>query len=325
MRVIFDELRRLIGHDDERAGDQKHGHKSEEDVAHATDHGATGGGLHIFGGHDTLEDVLLRDGTQHHGDHGGEEKHDVVKARLGQKAEQVFAGRQRNDFVGAAGLVCCEHGNDGQPDHQNDHLNEVGDSHAPHATKERVSQDRRGANDHAQGHADGTSGQHVEDQTQGRDLRRNPAQIAQDDDDGAHHFHQSAIPLTVVIADGEQGHAVKLCGKKKAHKDQASARAKRVFNDTVQTALHKLGRDTQHGLRPKPGGKGGGDDHHQRQVAPCNGEVGRGLHAFGSPQANGDGDEQVKNDQGQQHDVMSPNQSLRRLVNSACACAKQTG
>jgi hypothetical protein len=50
--------------------------------------------------------------------------------------------------------------------------------------------------------------QHAEDQPQGGDLRRHPAQVTQDDGDGAEDFHALAKALAVEVANRQQAHLV---------------------------------------------------------------------------------------------------------------------
>ena len=224
-----------------------------------------------------------------------------MPGRLGPELEQIAAGRQIDDLVRTARHVAREPGQNHQTEHQNDHLDEIGHGHRPHAAPERVDQDRRHADGHAPRNADGTARQQVEHQPQRRDLRRHPAEVAQHDDQRTDDFDGAAIALTVVVADGQQRHAVELGGKEQAHQNQAHARAERVFHHVVQTALDELGRHAQHDLRPEPGREGRGDDHVHRQMATSDREVGGVFHAPGGPQANADGDEQVGNHHEEQH------------------------
>ena len=71
------------------------------------------------------------------------------KLGSGQNLNRSLLDRQRHDAVGTAGLLAGEHRQDEQPGHQDDHLQEVGDGHRPHAAEQRVGQDRHRADDHA--------------------------------------------------------------------------------------------------------------------------------------------------------------------------------
>lgn len=257
------------------------------------------------GRHDALEHVLLGNGSQHHGDGRGDEKHHILEAGLGKEVEHVAAHRQRHHLVGPTGHVAGKHGQDAQTGDQDDHLDEIGQCHRPHASEQGVGQDRHHADHHAHRDADGPTRQQVEHQAQGRDLGRNPAQVTQHDDERADDLHTASITLAEKVADGQQGHAVELGREEQPHQDQAGSGAKGVFDYAAQSAVDEFGRDTQHHLRAKPGGEGGGDDHDQRQPAPGDGEVRRVLDALGSVQADGNGHQQVNNDEGQQH-LVSP-------------------
>jgi hypothetical protein len=67
--------------------------------------------------------------------------------------------------------------------------------HRPHAAEQRVGEDGHRAEDHAERHGDGAAGQQAEDQAERRDLGRNPADVARDDDqragDDEGHQHQA--------------------------------------------------------------------------------------------------------------------------------------
>ena len=216
---------------------------------------------------------------------------------LGQKLEEIAAGGQIDHLARAARHVTGKEGQYQQAGDQNDHLHEIRHCHGPHAAEQRVDQHGEHAYRHAHGNADDTAREQVEHQAQRRDLGRNPAQIAEHDDQRADHLDSSAIARAVVVADGQQIHAVELGRKKHTHQNQAHARAKRIFHQRMQSAFDELGRHAQHQLGPEPGRKGGGDDHVERQMTAGNGEIRRVFHTFGGPQTNADGHEQVDDHQ----------------------------
>jgi hypothetical protein len=179
-----------------------------------------------------------------------------------------------------------------------------------------VGQDRDRADDHADRHRHGAAREQVEHQAEGGDLRRHPADVAEDDHDRAGHFDAAAEALAVVVADGEEGHAVELGGEEHADEHQAHARAERVLDHRAEAALDEPGRDAEHGLGAEPRREGRGDDHVQRQVAAGDCEVGGILHAPRRPEADRDGDEEVRDDERQQHSG--------RLVFHQCAARTRT-
>ena len=313
MRVVLHQQQGFVRHDDHGADDQKHGHERKKDIEDTAQNRPLGGRMLAVGGHDTLKHVLLRNGAQHHGDGGRKKENQVFEVGLGPKLEQVLADRQIQHLVGATGLLTREHSDGGQADHQDDHLHEVGHRHRPHAAKQGVGQDGHHANHHAHGQTDATRRQEIEHQTQRRDLGGHPTQITDHDDDRADHLHGAPIALAVIVADGQQVHAVQLGGEKHTHQNQTTARAKRVFDHAVQAAVDELGRNAQHGFRTEPGGEGGGDDHGQGQVPAGHRKVGRALDPFGGQQANGDGDQQIDNNQGQQHGPLPLRNSRLKL------------
>jgi len=216
-----------------------------------------------------------------------------MPAGFGPELEQVAAHGQVDDLVGTTGHVARKPGQHHESDHEDDHLQEIGHGHRPHAAKQRVGQDGHHADGHAHGNADRAARQQVENQAQRRDLGRDPAQVAEHDDQRADDLDGAPIAVAVVVADGQQRHAVELAREEQAHQDQAHARAERVLDHAAQAALDELGGHAQHDLRAEPRGKRGGDDHVHGQMAPGNCEVGRVLDPPGRPQANGYGHEQV--------------------------------
>ena len=154
MRIFFNELGCLLGHDDQRTDHQKHGHKRKQNVANAADDGALGGGIQTVGRHHTLKNVLLRNGAKHDGDGSRQEKQNVFHVGFRQKLEQVLADGQGDDFVSTTGLITGIHRQYRQAYNQNNHLHEVRDGHGPHATKQGVGQHRNHTNGHSPWHAD---------------------------------------------------------------------------------------------------------------------------------------------------------------------------
>ncbi len=61
------------------------------------------------------------------------------------------------------------------PNHNHNHLNEVSNRYRPHAAKQGIDQNTAGTNHHAEVFGDGAIRHNMKDETQGFDLRSNPA------------------------------------------------------------------------------------------------------------------------------------------------------
>ena len=220
---------------------------------------------------------------------------------LGPESEQVAVPRQIKNRCRAAGHVGRKERQHQQPDDQDDHLDEIGHGNRPHAPQQGVGQNGDDPHHHAPRDGDGTMGEQIEDDAQRGDLRRHPSQIADHDDDRAEHLDEAAVARAVVVADGEQIHAVETPGNEQPHQDQAGTGAEGIFHDPAESILHEARRDAQHQLGAEPGGEGERDDHHQGQMAPRDREIGGVLHAPCGQEADADGDQQIEKDQDEQH------------------------
>ena len=114
MRVAFQQLGGLLGHDDQRSHHQEHRHEGEQQVADAADHRAAVAALMSFAD-------ITRWNTSCCGIEpsiiviAAAKKDHVLRVRL-EEAEHVLALRVVDHLVGAAGHVAAGHdGDDGQP------------------------------------------------------------------------------------------------------------------------------------------------------------------------------------------------------------------
>jgi hypothetical protein len=210
---------------------------------------------------------------------------------------------QGHHLIGPTGLVSGHHGDHGQADHQHDHLDEIGPGHGQHPANQHIDQHQGGADDHAHGRADFSAREYREHQAQGRDLRRHPAQVTQDDGHRAEDFNALAKALAVEVTDGQQAHLVELGRKEGAHQHQAHRGAKGILDHGIEAALDELGGDAHHRLGPEPGGKGSGDHHGQWQAAARDGEVRGALDACTRVDANAHRAQQVQDHKRKQSGV----------------------
>ena len=109
------------------------------------------------------------------------------------------------------------------------------------------------------------------------------------------------VALAVVIADGEQIHAVERAREEQGDEDQAERGAEGVGNDAAQAVLGEGGRDGEHRFGAEPGGEHGGRAHVQRQAATRDYVILGVVHALCGPQPDSYGDEQVGGDRCDQH------------------------
>ena len=147
----------------------------------------------------------------------------------------------------------------------------------------------------------GAVGDHVEDEAQRLDLRAHPAQVRDHDAERGQHLHRPAVALAVVVADGEQVHAVERAGEEEAHQDQAQARAERVGDDPREAVLDEGRRDAEHRLGAEPGRehRGGHDVH--RHAPPGDREVLGVVHPLRRVDADRDRDDPVDDHEPEEH------------------------
>ena len=105
--------------------------------------------------------------------------------------------------------------------------------------------------------------------------------------------------VAIVVADGEQVHAVERPGKKQAHENQTQRRDERIGDHPAQTLAQESRRDSEYGFRAEPGREHGCHDDVYRQRAPRDRVVAGGLDAQRRPKANGDRDNPVDDDEPQ--------------------------
>ena len=186
-------------------------------------------------------------------------------------------------------------------DDDDDHLQKVGDRHRPHAAEQGIDEDGARTNPHAGELADLAARDHVEDQSQCRNLRSDPAQIGHDDGERGQCFRRTAETPAVEIAYGQQVHAIQRGSEEYADQDQAKCGTERVGHHAVQAFLQEYRGDAEHGLGAEPSGKYGGGDDMEGQVPAGNGEILGAVHASRRPEADGDGDNPVSDDEPEQH------------------------
>ncbi len=197
----------------------------------------------------------------------------------------------------AADLVADEQ----HADDDDDHLDEIGDRHRPHAAEERIDEDGAGAYPHPHDLADLAARHHVEHQAERGDLRPHPAEVGDHDGDGGQHLDAAAELLFVEIAYGQQVHAVQRRGEKQPDQDQAHGGAEGIGDDAVQSFLQESRGDAEHRFGPEPRGEHRGGDHIKRQVAPGDGEIAGVMHTRGRIQADADRNDPIGDDEPQQH------------------------
>src|SRR5690606_34860583 len=123
----------------------------------------------------------------------------------------------------AARLVGDDPGDVEQADDDDHHLHEVGPGHRIHAAPQRVDDHHRGADDDAGLHRHRAGSHDVEHQADDHDLRRQPAEVGNDDGHADQHFGDRVVAHAVIVADGQQVHPVELRREKQADEDQAEA------------------------------------------------------------------------------------------------------
>ena len=301
--VVLGDVERLLAHHDDGGGDDEHGHEREQDVAAAPDHGTVARRLLVLRGHHALEDVLLRDAAEHHRGRGRDEERDVAELRLGQDLPEVRLRRERQHVVGAAREVGCVDPDHGEPHDEHDHLDEVGPGDREEAADHDVDQDGERADDHPGVLRHRAAGEHREHESQRRDLRRDPAEVAEDDGRRAEHLHALAVAVAEEVADGQEVLAVEAGREEQAHEDEAHARAERVLDDGTEAALHEPRGDPHDGLGAEPGGERRRDHHREREAAAGEREVGCVLDPRAGPHAEGEGAHEVEHDEDDQRGV----------------------
>lgn len=215
------------------------------------------GGLLVLGRHDTLKHILLRDRSQHHGGPGGDEGDDVTRGGLGQKIEFAVRRRVLNDFVEPAGHAAHQPGDVADAGHDDGHLKEIGQRHRPHAAEQGVEQDDGRADDDAGVVVDLAAREDVEHQPMRGHLRRDPAQVREDDAQAGGDLHHMIVAALVKVADGEELHAIERLREKQTHQDQAQAGTERISDDAVHAFFEEGRGNPQHGFRSEPGGEHG--------------------------------------------------------------------
>ncbi|MCY1425279.1 hypothetical protein D9M71_410630 [compost metagenome] len=272
-----------------RVGEEDRQH-AEAQVEAGTGHRGAGGDVLGLGRHHPRIHVLLRDGAEHHGHRGAEEGDDILGRGAMEEGELAFGGGMADHGRGAAGHVTDQPGQVEEADDDDHHLQEVGHRHRPHATEQGVQQDDEGADHHALGGRQGAVGQHAEHHAQGRELRRDPAEVGGDDHQAGEQLHVRAEALAEEVADGQQIEAIEGTGEHQAHQHQASERSEGVFDDPGEAFLEEGGGNAQHGLGAEPGGEHHGHDQGEGHAPAAGGEVRGVLHPGGSVETDSDGD-----------------------------------
>ena len=150
--VVLEQRRGLLRHDDQRAGHEEHRHEGEQDVADAADHRRRC----------VAASALLADITRWNTSCCGMEPSIMVMAAAKKNSDVVEGGLGPEAGTGrwlvASAITLsapparspANTAMTARPDHQHDHLDEVGQGHRPQAAEQRVDQDRQRADHHAQ-------------------------------------------------------------------------------------------------------------------------------------------------------------------------------
>ena len=288
LRIGGEHVLRAAGHYQNGGDDDEHRHKRKEDVDAAADDGAGHGRLHVSGGHDALEDVLLRNRADHHRDGGGYPKEPPGRRRLRKRIEEIALMSVVDHLAETAREIRRKKEDRNEAEHDDDHLHEVGDCDGPHAAVHRVGKHNDGADHHAARHGDVALGDQVDHETERSDLSPHPPEVGEDDEKRAENLDAAAVALAVVVADRQDVELVELLCEEHAHKNQSHAGAERLFDHTYNAALDEAAGKTQNGFGTKPGGKRCRDDHRQRKTAPCKGKITRTAHTRCGIEADGD-------------------------------------
>ena len=200
------------------------------------------------------------------------------------------AGHARND------IADVEHAA-----HDDSHLHKIEDCHRKHAAEGGVGEHNGRAQHHALRLRDRAAGDHKKHQPQRLDLRRHPTKVGRHDGQRTQNFYCAVVAQPVVIADGEQVHAIQLAGEKQAGENQAQARTEGIGHHAAQAVFDEGGRDAEHSFRAEPGGEHRCHHDGQGQTAAGDREVLGVMYARGGDQADGQRNQQVDNDKPDQH------------------------
>ena len=182
----------------------------------------------------------------------------------GKKSSLPAAAAVRDDRFDAARHAGNEIGDEQHAADDDAHLHEVEDGHRQHAAESGVREHDGGAEEHAGVLGDRTVGDHIEDEAQCLDLRRDPAEIRGDDAQCGEDFDCPVKADAEKIAQRQDVEAVELGAVEQAGNDQAQAGAERVGNDAAHAVFHEGGGNAEHRLGAKPGGKHRGHDDGKR-------------------------------------------------------------
>ena len=306
LRIAVDqgaELRRI----DQGGGvSNEHRHEGEAEIKRRAQHRTPDGDARAPGRGDALKNVLLRDGAQHHGDAGADERQPGLRIGLRKKGKFAGGARVFDDWQDAAGLVADQPGDEQKAAHDHAHLHEIENRHRQHAAEGGVGEHDGGAEHHAGRFAQGAAGDDVEQEAERLDLRRHPAQVGDDDAQRHQDFDAAAVAQAVKVAQGQDVEAVKARGEKEAGDDQAQAGAERIGDHAAQTLAHEGGRNAEHRFGPEPGGEHRGHDHRHGQMPAGHREILGGMHARRGKKADADRKEQIQDHEPDQHDAFSP-------------------
>ena len=93
------------------------------------------------------------------------------------------------------------------------------------------------------------------------------------DGERGQHFHRATETLLVIVADGQQIHAVERRREEQPDQDQTHGRAEGVGNHPAQAFVEEGGRHAEHRFRTEPGCEDRRGDHVERQMPPGHGKV----------------------------------------------------
>jgi hypothetical protein len=157
--------------------------------------------------------------------------------------------------------------------------------HAPQG----IDQHHGGADHDTRAHAHGAAGDRAEYEPDHDDLGGEPAQVRHHDREARQQLGGRVVAGPVVIADGEEIHAVELRGEEETDQDEAQAGAERVGDDPAQPLLQEGRGDAQHGLGAEPRRAHHRRYHVKRQRAAREDEITRVVDPEGGDNAHGDG------------------------------------
>ena len=123
-------------------------------------------------------------------------------------------------LAGASGHGSGKIGHQYQTDHNNDHLEEVGQGHRPHTAENRINQNHNRADDHCIADRNIAFRQKMNDESERSYLSSNPAEVRENNEDRTAELNRNSVAASVKVTDGQQTHSIQFSGEKHTDEDK---------------------------------------------------------------------------------------------------------